>query len=478
MVFSEPKTHWQGEGDGGAVSELPIINYTVAFLWKQFGKSEGLYRCFNYAIFILGIFVLFKTLVQKTHYTWLSFFWVSCLLTSPLLVYYSFNFLADVPALIMAIMSFCLLLKAHDGGGKPTLYLSLITGTLAALLKASDAVIILLISLLFILEITGLTKKLGIKTIFGGVWWPFLALALSITAIVTWYSFAKDYNTLHKSALFLVGILPIWEMDTPAVMLNLSALLADKFAIFLNRPMLLLFVLMNVYIWFNFRLLEPILKLSYCIVGVFFIIYILLFFKVFDNHDYYLTNLMIFPVVNFFCLGMILRSKNWSISLNKWVMTAIILLVVFNGLYAAAFYRSRTIKGDKLCYWYPFLTPIEKDIAEYQAWTYEQNMNILEMVGPKLRELGVGRDELVISIPDFSPNNSLYIFDQKGYTVSSGDFMNGTNWMTYARYKRCKYLIISDTIVKKSGSFDLIKKDMDLLFKQTQLEIYKLKQVP
>lgn len=478
MHFLEPKTHWQGNGDGGAVSEMPLINYSVAYLWKLFGKSEGIYRMFNYIIFITGIFILFKSLLRRTNDTWLSFFLVSLLLTSPLLVYYSFNFLSDVPALIMAVISFCFLLKAHDDDKKWPAYVAVLTGTLAALLKASDGILIVLMVLLFLLEITGLNKKMGIRPIFKSLWLPLLFLLISVFCILSWYSFAKDYNAIHKSELFLVGILPIWEMDSSAILANLTSLLSDKFSIFHNRPMLFLFFMVNVYIWFHFRSLDGILKLSYCLTGVFFITYILLFFKVFDNHDYYLINLMIFPVINFYCVGQILQKKKYKMGLNKWMITAVLLVVLFNGLYASAIYRSRTIKGDPLCYWYPFLTHIEKDITEYQIWTYEQGMSAMELVEPKFRELGISRNELVLSVPDFSPNNSLYLYDQKGYTVSYGDFCKDTAWKKPARYKLCKYLIINDTTVKQSKGFSLIKDDLSLLYTQHHLEIYKLAKTP
>src|SRR6188768_4374760 len=44
MHFFEPKIHYQGPKDGHAVSELPILNYTVAALWKVFGEHEFIYR--------------------------------------------------------------------------------------------------------------------------------------------------------------------------------------------------------------------------------------------------------------------------------------------------------------------------------------------------------------------------------------------------------------------------------------------------
>src|SRR5687767_1524100 len=40
MNFFSPRIHYQGVEGGKAVSECPILNYSVACLWKIFGEHE------------------------------------------------------------------------------------------------------------------------------------------------------------------------------------------------------------------------------------------------------------------------------------------------------------------------------------------------------------------------------------------------------------------------------------------------------
>src|SRR4051812_40000420 len=56
LNFFQPKIHFQGVKDGKAVSEFPVLNYTVAQLWKIFGEHEFIYRLLEYLIFTFAIF--------------------------------------------------------------------------------------------------------------------------------------------------------------------------------------------------------------------------------------------------------------------------------------------------------------------------------------------------------------------------------------------------------------------------------------
>ena len=74
MHFFSPKIHSQGTTGGKAVSECPILNYTVAFLWKLFGEHEFIYRFLEYFIFIISMLMLFRTLVRFYGSTLFYFF--------------------------------------------------------------------------------------------------------------------------------------------------------------------------------------------------------------------------------------------------------------------------------------------------------------------------------------------------------------------------------------------------------------------
>jgi hypothetical protein len=475
MHFFQPKIHWQGTKEGKAVGEMPLINYCVAALWKVFGQKEGVYRLFNYFLFVMSMFTLFGTLQIYNKSRQLGFFLVSLLLTSPLLVYYSYNFLADVPALSLAIMSLCFFIRFYHSKTPIFFYLSLCLATLATLLKASALIPLCLIVTFVLIDVFDLSKKLGARVLFQKKILPFVLCVVAVILVFCWYTFAARYNRENHSAVFLVGVLPIWEMDEKDILKNLSGLLTDQFAIFFNRPVLFTWFISLFFIIYNLRLLDKLLKYAFLLSGIFFLFFIVFFFRVFDVHDYYLTNLMIFPVISFLCIAELLTLKPINLKANKWIITSALVVIVFNSLYSAAFYRLRTIKDDKICHWYPFLGENEKKSNEVNMWMYSKTMGLLETITPELRKIGIKRTDLFISVPDISPNASLYLMDQKGYTLAPDEFSRDTLWKSRCHFNQCKYFVISDTVFKDSLSFKLIAAQLEQVFKKERVEVYKIK---
>lgn len=475
MNFFQPKIHWQEPIQGKAVSEMPLINYSVAGLWKIFGESEGIYRLFNYLIYVISIFALFNTFFKENINPLLSFFFVSLFLTSPLLSYYSYNFLSDVPALSLSIMGFCFFINYCRNKRVRYFFTALIFATVAVLLKASAVVPLALIIIVYFIDLFRLNNLFKTEEIFKTKAITGTSILLASTGCLLWYNYATNYNNESNSSVFLIGILPIWDLPEQEILLKIAGLFSDQMSVFMNRPMLFLFFIGVLYVIFNFKVLESIFKLAFTVSFVFFLMYILLFFKVFDVHDYYLINLMIFPVITFFCIGQILLKRGFTFKGNKWLVTSLIIIIFFNSFYSAAFYRLRTIKDDKVCDWYPFLTPSEKDFNDFSIEKYQRTMGLLENIRPELKRLGIKRNDLVLSVPDISPNSSLYLMDQKGHTISYPDFVKDTLWKSGANFRNCSYLVLNDSTLKNSLTFKTISGNLERIFKKSHVEIYKIK---
>ncbi|MES2680405.1 MAG: glycosyltransferase family 39 protein [Bacteroidota bacterium] len=472
MHFFSPKIHSLRAPGGKAVSEFPLLNYTVAGLWKIFGEHEFIYRILEYIIFLLSVFVLFNTLLRYFTRNLFIFFAMSVLLTSPLLVYYSFNFLSDVPALSLGIMSFCFTFRFYKTQSVAYFYFSLLFATLAVLLKASA--LFALASLIFfsLADLLNLNSVLGINRLFNRKVLPFLFIVLSIVSIRAWYAFALDYNTFNNG-FFLLTIMPIWDMKDAEIYDTLRLLFNNLFPAFLNRPMLTLFFLSIVYVFTNFKKLDVFLR--YCLVlsMSFFILYLLIFFKVFDVHDYYLVNLFIFPVVVIFCLADIL-SKTAPLP-GAYSKVALAILFILNAFYSAAFYRLRNIRDDKLCSWYPFISKDERQFFRYSIWYYERTAKPLETILPNLRRLGIKRDDVFISVTDESPNISLYFMDQKGYAFSRDQFASDSLSLEKKMSLGAKYLMLTDTNLKRERPFAHVAGRLNSILRKDNLELFKLK---
>lgn len=475
MHFFEPKIHFQGPKQGHAVSEFPILNYSVAALWKVFGEHEFIYRLVEYLIFITSLFVLYNTLIRFYKSTLLSFFAVSFFLTSPLLAYYSFNFIVDVPALSVGIMAFCAFYRFYHTREMPFFYLALVLGTLAVLMKASALISLALILFFTIVDILGLTKVFKTEKLFERKVFPLVLLLLSVVIIFSWYKYALIYNENNNNNIFLLTILPIWEMEEGELIYNLKMLFNNLFPVFLNKPMLFLFATLVFYVIAKFKSLNSFLKYAFVFSAVFFIVYLLIFFRVFSVHDYYLNNLMIFPVTTFFCFIHIVSATSFVSNNIRFVRLFMIFVILFNSFHAAAIYRLRTIEDDKMTYWFPFVSEEETKLAKYLFWDYGNSIKRIENIKPDLRKHGIKREDFVLSIPDQSFDISLYFMDQKGFTISIDHLMHDTTVADRFLKKGVKYVVISDTNLKQQVAFKRISAHLHPLFSKKQVQVFRLK---
>ncbi|MDI1354385.1 MAG: glycosyltransferase family 39 protein [bacterium] len=475
MHFFQPKIHYQGPVDGKAVSEFPILNYTVAALWKVFGEHEFIYRLLEYLIYLTAIFILFGTMLRFYKSRFIAFFTVSILLTSPLLTFYSFNFIADVPALSFGIMSFCFFLTFYFNKKISFFYWAIFCGTLAVLMKASALMGLSLLFFFSVIDLLNLNRIFKTERLFTKKMWPAFTIVLSVTVIVSWYRFALAYNLNNSNNIFLLTVLPIWEMDEAQIIYNLKNLFNNLFPVFLNKPMLFLFLCVVMYVAGRFRQLNVFYRYAFVFTAIYFVFYILFFFQVFGVHDYYLNNLMIFPVITFMSFASIITKTNFLISHRSFVWLFLISLILFNSFHAAAMYRLRMIKDDKMVYWFPFNTEEERNLSQYLFWDYGNAIKKVEGLTPALREHGIQREDFVLSVPDQSFDISLYFMDQKGRTIPRDYFSMDTTIIFSYRHKKIKYFVLSDTTLKAQISFKKFSPYLETFFTSNGVEVFKVK---
>ena len=476
MHFFEPKIHYQGPKDGKAVSEFPILNYTVAFLWKIFGEHEFIYRLLEYFIFLTSVFVLFNTLLRQYKSGLLAFFTVSIFLTSPLLTYYSLNFIADVPALSIGIISFCFFMRFYYGKEIRFFYGALLLGVLAVLIKASALIGLSVLLFFSLIDIFNLNTFFKTEKLFKSKLKYLLYIVLSLLLIIAWYGFALNYNDNNSNNIFLLTVLPIWEMEGEQLFYNLKMLFNNLFPLFLNKAMLFLFMSLVIFVVAKIKSLNSFLKYSFVFSGLFFVFYLLFFFQVFSVHDYYLNNLMIFPVITFLCFAHLISETDYFSNNLSFLRLFVTFVVLFNSFHAAAIYRLRTIDDDKMNVWYPFVSEDETKLAKYLFWDYGNSIKKLEKSLPDLRANGVRREDFVLSIPDQSFDISLYFMDQKGYTISRDHLMNDTTVADRFLTKNVKYLVLSDTSLKKQTAFKRISNHLEPLFETNGVQVFRFKE--
>src|SRR6185312_8002295 len=92
-----------------------------------------------------------------------------------------------------------------------------------------------------------------------------------------------------------------------------------------------------------------------------------------------------------------------------------------------------------------------RNFWEWLHYEYWRRMMAVETVTPYLRSIGISRNDTVISIPDGSPNISLYLMDVKGHSdYGYAQFKDSERIKNFID-SGAHYLIISDSAILKSN---------------------------
>jgi len=100
-------------------------------------------------------------------------------------------------------------------------------------------------------------------------------------------------------------------------------------------------------------------------------------------------------------------------------------------------YGSLIISNEEMKYW------------DWHHWWYNNHIKAFETITPYIRSLGIKRTDKVISIPDQSPNITLYLMDQKGWTNLDCSPLIGRNRIIEKIEKGARYLFINDSKIYK-----------------------------
>ncbi len=444
-----PEVHWIGnKGHGKTISEFPIIYYTVAQLWKVFGQKEFIFRI----ITILIVFTGLSSLQKLTYKLLGDKFWSITiplfLFTSPLLIFYTNNFLPNVSAFSFAIIGSYYYYQFYNSGIRKKLIISMLIFLLAGLLKITS--LIIFIAILGVVTIDTfrqiLKKENSIKYLLYRIS-PFLIVILGI---VIWYLYARYYNKHNHRNIFLQDIFPIWELSGAKRKETFNLFYQNLIPSYFNKYALLgimgMFLIDLFVIRKNDKTLTSILVLTF--IGMIF--YFFLFFRAFHVHDYYLTNLLVFIPLTLIVFLTYLKN-NFS-NIFRSIILKIIFTVLLLGLITQGALKNR-LKYDTKHYLGKtesfFINKKERNYWDYYHWAYKNNFKAFETISPYLRTLGITRYDKVLSFSDGTINHSLYLMDQKGLTKYGFGHLSDGGRVEFAIEQGCKYLIVTEQDLKK-----------------------------
>ncbi|MFA9392332.1 MAG: ArnT family glycosyltransferase [Prolixibacteraceae bacterium] len=446
LSFFTPKIHWTSPtGDNYTISEFPVIYYGVAQLWKVFGQKEFIFRLVNLLFVFAGLFSLFRLSLAYLKDNFWAIYIPLFLFTSPILVYYTNNFMADAPAFGLALSASYFYWKYYQKKKWTHLLAAILFISLAGLLKISSLILFTAFLSLSLIETIPqwIKKQLTTRQVLLKIF-PFLIVLVIIGA---WYIYARHFTKIHNSGIFLQSIYPIWELDAAKIHMILDSLYWQLLPAFFNKKVLTLTLLLGLSsLFISPKNNKWIINLY--LISLFGIIsFIILWFKAFDVHDYYLTNLLfIVPFSLLLFLGT-LKSKfskifrHWSL---KLIATTVLLFLVYQTMFI------NRIKYNAHDAWLSADLIEKKGSVDYFAnkqKDYNETLKALEEITPYLREIGISRTDLVYSTPDYTINHTLYLMDQRGFTeygyVPYKGVEKTNDRIEYFKQLGAKYLIVN-----------------------------------
>lgn len=442
-TFTEPGVNNLGiTGDGKIASDFPIIQYSVAQVWKVTGVSTPIYRLVDLFFLIVGLLYIYKLYCYWfKDKNWLALLMTGILFTSTILAYYGPTSLSDIQALGLSCAAFYYFIVWLDSKKKLDLGIALFLFAFAGLLKMSSAFIFAIaIAFLIIRLLFGdKEEKKGLLSVFS-----IIVLILPCIPWFAWYLHVHHYNQIHPNDFFLIGVLPIWEIPRADINYTIARLLGELMPYALNISILFV-LLVALGAWFLTRIqyffTESYLRLLIPLLAL--LSYIILFFQVFTVHDYYLLNMMpVLVIVLGLYIKYLLHDQS-SFFEHRAVQVSLVLFLILLTHQTGVITRGR-IEAKDWGYAPVAITAEKYDFLKWNTYYDRSRYEIVETIEEsKLDSLGINKSQKVMCLGDHTINRSLYLIDRLGFTSYNVNIDNAHDFIADKKSKGLiNYLIL------------------------------------
>ena len=338
MNFFQPAIHNQisdGGTSGLSAGEFPLLYYFIAILWKVFGHHEYIYRLVVLIIAFIGLYCLYRTLEDILKDSFWAIFLTLLLYTSPIAVFYSINFITNIPAFSFVLIGWHFFYRFYKSSRNHLLWLALFFFMIAGLLKISSAISFLLILFIYISDTIRLIKYKPGQRIFTKPLRQFMPFLLFIIVVAVWYIYAIHFNNIHGGNYTTNSIFPIWAMQYDEIIKVWDALISFLIKQIFSIPLLILsgvmFFAVIVLSFFKKVQTQAIIVLMVLFMGT--AAYFLLWYSLFDIHDYYLIELLPLFVFTFAIFFHYLKFHLFTIFNHIIFRLLIVVFLIYNAKY-------------------------------------------------------------------------------------------------------------------------------------------------
>lgn len=449
MNFFKPRIQRYTQGDGITGVEFPIVYYAGAVLYKLFGFNEAYIKVINLLILSLGLLFFFLLTQKFVNNVVLSLIIVISVTLSPVLLYYGANFMPDIPGLAFVLCAWYFFFKYLNTQKAKHLNLMVFFSALAALIKVIAIIFFLIILCLLLLDKFKFFKKEESTQLITHSKKVLLRVCVGIAIVVAWYGYAKWLSAAHHQDAFALG--PRMVFDKEGILGVYDSVKNYWLFQYYSSET---YVFIIVALAFSILMLKRLNKLLLTITILYImasLCYIVLFLYQFKHHDYYIIAML--PCVFFLLLVFVDALSRLSTNYSFFMTTAFAIVMFFN--------LKECLIKCKENYFFRF------DSKVYLAGDYKPYYDL----EPKLRALGIKREDKFASAFDNSYSNSLYFMNQAGFTIE--DCYGHDTIVNSLQANDVRYLVVNDSAkFNKAYPNDFSKK---IVLVHRGLIVYKLK---
>lgn len=392
-----------------------------------------LYKLTSFLFFYTALFFIAFKVLEKEKILFKCFIFIG-ILSSPILVYYGYNFLPDILALALLLWTFLLYHTDFEKYIYPILFIS----GLSMLIKTSSGIyLISFFSLFFLRHI----RKLNLKFIISSF------IFFSLITAIAYYDFfhVNQRNAELYSVVFLSSPIPVnsWSQFTQIF----DVAMRFRFDYFSGAQRFLLVILAILTVVNYKRILPQKNDLQLVILVVFGLLAIVLLFGVqYMNHDYYfIGNFM--PII----LYLTLRGIAF-ISPYIQPRTGLILAICFGCI---SFSQANTRYFQRM-------SEIVHINGYAEPYPYKWLIDAEKKTDPL-----IAKDELVFVVYAPEPNHSLVYFRRNGATFNTEEMSRDNSPFNY-------YFETLDVhyVVCKNEKISQFKSDQPHFFESAK-QVYK-----
>ncbi len=379
--FFTPQTYNLATINGITGVDFPINEYLIALLMKLFNNNNpAIFRIYNLIIAVIGYWVLYKYVFNKTKQIWKGLFVVAFSFTIPIITYYQCGFLPTSSSFSFSIIGLCYYFYFLKNGKNKFLCIAVLFLTLASLCRTPFVIYLFAVVLQQIYF--QIKNKQFYKT-------ANITFAISGFLIIAWQLY-KYYLNKKYGSQFLTSILP--ASNFAEFIENTKEIIGKWFFQLFTISHYIILFLIAVFAKKKKKERSEIFFLIMMTLML-FVIYFILMNKQFIHHEYYFIDSFYIAIV----FLVVYKIELLEIHFSKIKITMILILIL------SCLILSKKIQNEKY-------SDVSWDYAEISRKGYENGNKFLD-------SLKIPLTAKILVIDAFAFNYPLIQLNRKGFAL-------------------------------------------------------------